>query len=1618
MIADNIKPQVAAATSGAKLTIADDWDLSGGQPPFVYGENQLRYDKRQESNLPKNLGETKVEEVSAEKEVLPSPKARPQRVEFAEDTEVKPQIRTMPEDFVVSRDQPSIAGTPKLPSGIATSPETSKFADIPKGSSLEASADKDILAAKSAISFDEFKNDLLNNVSISELSDRQLDRAKNALYLSTLPNVDADTKKQALNILENTYTTVDYTRSQKDSPEIAFSRGTAVTITDEAINNPTLKSNQTRYAEGKIAVSKIIAGKFDNQFSNRKDQIRVEQAIIDRLSTGNFLNTLTENFNETARGIAFELPKLIGEVYIGINIFADAIEMGIGAAWEKSLPERTEWAKDYKATFNAIGGETLADAINEALYSEFKTQLDNGDITPDRFKQLTQTTVTLPDGTEKPAPRMLVNEELAYTLLNESIDQLTESEQFFMIFADNTMGMSTIVKEKGLRAARHLKKTRERVDEGIKKYTKENIQKIKKGVNKYDGLSLMETKALLLREGIEIKTNDMLINLALGNEKVTATIARMVARRNELGKELTNLKMAGVSPKSLEYKKVEGEYNSIKGKIFRNRGQLRTAPYAREALSVSMPASVIQYGFTAALSGEGEDSTMDFYSAQALGAITYALGGPLVINPVIRGVAGVTSYLARQAGDITYTMAQVLEDVGTIIKIPKGMLLNKDVEAFDAFVKAERGTGLSASERKSIGYIFKLGANLSEENLNAVVKSMKDYKKLEDSITNRFPPEMQAKIAKSLRVSFGQASGLMWLQGIERSAYANIDIKDLKSLAHIDNIIDTQRVSEEQILIASRSLQNLKEMLMTSDNINLSKGESTDKLILGIEKMIANAEINLVKSKSDLTSIVDESLVKLLENPDLDIDDAVHAVILNASEQVRGNLKGDLQQGSGIVQATDKVLEALRNRGKLIESNRRSPKHARRASLMMEDLLETLIVNYKAKAKAGYKELDKRMLDNNETIDMSSLLQKFKDDADPSTTLQKFFTKNGQFWASTLNKKLRMSLNDVAKRSLKNKFKETTTEKLVRLAQTQYVGDPKDKKINDFYISDDADALDVALWHTQNGDLKAFDAVPSEVQDIYAAFRDFGYRQKDGSLGKAYADQAFEIDNLIKTQAPNYYEEHEIASSIYKSEIFDRQDGAGPLTDYLKSRSKRVTEQTKKGEASGDNYKGVYMSKTPSQILKPIINKIETYIKNDGSDSTLGSEIFDDFQNLNKQLGDRSGTIPVFDLDTEDGLKRFELIKSVITETMYANWGRKQVTAMELIDTKGVVSLQKEMGGYNFRKLSETVLDETTEFSMVQVKKDGVITEASLVDFTQMLVDEKDIVKQMGYHKELRTAYGLFRTDANNKIKNIEKLVKETMLLRDNTIQKLQELTKFKDPKSFFDNYVLNGTVESLDKLKQGAINKGIPEKDFDDAVKYLVLNGLTAQSNMKTIPGKPLIAFDGTERVRQTMESPGAMLEIMQRENVGEILDKFIDEEHKNFLLDISDYLNRMGAVGANRTKVDGLIRPMSINEVISRGFNLARGMVSPAYVGAEFAVRISQNAGIDMMKMAAGNKEAADIMANLLLHPEKIKGVEMSKFKTLITDFVFTELARQEYVDIGVSSYEYEEEQTQINN
>lgn len=75
---------------------------------------------------------------------------------------------------------------------------------------------------------------------------------------------------------------------------------------------------------------------------SRKDEVRVEQAIIDRISTGNFFNTFVETLNETQRGMTFDLPQFAGEGAIAAMIGKQMFDQGADFtdAWNASEEER------------------------------------------------------------------------------------------------------------------------------------------------------------------------------------------------------------------------------------------------------------------------------------------------------------------------------------------------------------------------------------------------------------------------------------------------------------------------------------------------------------------------------------------------------------------------------------------------------------------------------------------------------------------------------------------------------------------------------------------------------------------------------------------------------------------------------------------------------------------------------------------------------------------------------------------------------------------------------------------------------------------------------------------------------------------------------------------------------------------------------------------------------------------------------------------------------------------------------------------------------------------------------------------------------------------------------
>ena len=99
--------------------------------------------------------------------------------------------------------------------------------------------------------------------------------------------------------------------------KIAFDRGGKFSATDETVEDITLLSDQKIYQRSRRNVAKLIDGTFNAVFpENKQLAYKVEQSIIDNISTGKFWDT-------TIEGNILELQRAI--ILSGKDFLADSI---------------------------------------------------------------------------------------------------------------------------------------------------------------------------------------------------------------------------------------------------------------------------------------------------------------------------------------------------------------------------------------------------------------------------------------------------------------------------------------------------------------------------------------------------------------------------------------------------------------------------------------------------------------------------------------------------------------------------------------------------------------------------------------------------------------------------------------------------------------------------------------------------------------------------------------------------------------------------------------------------------------------------------------------------------------------------------------------------------------------------------------------------------------------------------------------------------------------------------------------------------------------------------------------------------------------------------------------
>jgi hypothetical protein len=185
-------------------------------------------------------------------------------------------------------------------------------------------------------------------------------------------------------------------------------------------------------------------------------------------------------------------------------------------------------------------------------------------------------------------------------------------------------------------------------------------------------------------------------------------------------------------------------------------------------------------------------------------------------------------------------------------------------------------------------------------------------------------------------------------------------------------------------------------------------------------------------------------------------------------------------------------------------------------------------------------------------------------------------------------------------------------------------------------------------------------------------------------------------------------------------------------------------------------------------------------------------------------------------------------------------------------------------------------------------------------------------------------------------------------------------------------------------------------ELDIDDAVdrgvKLLLLDGLQSVGKLKAQTGQVQRAF-GEESFAVTYEAPEELFEMLSNPQSFAFVSDILGKKHAQYIKDITEYMVMRSQHEKIDPRLEGIVRGFGVNQLISRAFNIRRGMVSPQYVAAEVAVSIASQAGMDMMKFAANDEQAARLMRKFIEFPDDMTKAELDTFSSQIVTFVVTE-------------------------
>ena len=1516
-------------------------------------------------------------------------------------------------------------------------------------------AQQSIDAQAGAMSQDQFLQ-AIQDGQIGGIANVSADQLKNAIRAQQDPNIPNKFKLKAKNKLDNAFKF--YTEKLKTQPqtEVAFGQETAPGVftfvpTPEAQQNVKLKTVQENIFEGKAAIARVVSGAFEPlEGMNAKDKKRVENTIIRQLSSVDFWDVLVERIKEgPLRGTAIYLPD------IAVNYGYDALEAAAVAGgeavysfftntessrsfveeWEKSSANRARASEWWK---NLIGDTTgireLSDEINTMITTTLERQLAANEIDQETFDRITKSKVQTPDGETVETDRVFVSEEMAQTLLNESVSQLTPSAQYAAVLSEAFLTMGGIGGAKikaGRRDLGDLARDIRRIQERAEAPDAKDFEKDLWGEVQLLKGPIQQTQFLQSR-GLLKKANTKSMLYAMEVDRLDANAERLYNEIDDISMTLRGMREAGDTVSS-KYKGLQAEQQRLRGMMVRRWLSLRTMPTVKENFVEAAPLAVAMWAGGNYTAEGGEDSFFqgDRFVGEGFAALGYmAIGKPVAI------FGGKGAYwINQQMGDVYGKSLEVVENIGSIPfqllgkeDALKGLLTDGSIANFEK----KAGITLDADTKKALGYVARVAGKLDEDGIEQVVASMQRHRARMDQILEEFPVEQRAQVRRVLQEDLATTTGIGWLQSANKLASFKIDARESGSLNQLNQQLNAQNLIQERSYATDRLILRLEELIAgntdlddTSEVIKYAKSlKATNVRImedLGTERAQLMAQIRTYK-QDILTNPIAELPPRVLST----LDELEIQLELNMRRKPDGSA-GDIDLAALAERQYNENMDALASRAEGLELLRNNqPSHLKQVARNLEMMTEAMLERMRKTAKSGFIKLDREAAKMGKSIPINNMITELAKFEGDGTQLKDFFSKGSRFFHGPLGKRMYTVANRMAARSL-DSIKGSGYDELRNLHKNPNATLTDGTKA---YLGEDPRPLDIMLFYMERGEAPDFLATPGEVMDVYSAFRDYGIRTKDEALAAKYIDYASKVEDVVKTNAPELFKQWKDARNIYQREWFDKLR-RGPLSKLHKSRGHPLATSTNKVDSENGTsilfddvsigeeipesaamkdglFQMNYRTTTPFQLFDDVTNNIDKALR--GDDDAIKALIIarDD---LITNLSSPGMTGRVFDLTDPKQKTHFDLIRGTMTEVVYAKWGKdlaKQLGERADLDLKAVQS-----GGYNFDRIENVgELQDLLTVSVKSVNDDGktVFTKVKLVDFDAMIEKERGIEKLIRENNELALSMNKYQKSIANDMDTLADKVSSDLRIRDAGFEMISDAIGQKGGR-FFEDVVLTGNLDEIKRLRDLVLAKNGEKivlddveydtlEIFDAGIRNQIINGILTYGDLQPITGRKFVAANGVEYTKKAVRNPEKISQALEKENVQQVLSYFMDKEHITYLKNITDYLADQkeivakGAIDIAGPQISNIVNPMGTNQLIARSFNLARGMVSPQYVAAEFGVSLAQQAGLDLMKLAAGNKEASELMLRMIKFPKQMTKADLDTFDNMVKDFLVSEL------------------------